>query len=422
MTTSSGRNRTLTAFGLAAGLTTALLTTLAVVNAASNEQEASQSSEPRRQEVSVLRLQEMDLLSTQTLPGRVVAFKESEVRPQVSGVVLRRLFTEGRWVNQGDPLYQLDDRRYQAELAQAKADVTNAGVALKLAQERATRYQNLFEIKAISRQESDEAQAEFERAEAALAVAQSAVGLAELNVRYAQVLSPISGYVGRSLVSEGALVTANQADALTTITQVDPVYVDLQLSSVDPGRAEVTRALHQGVTVPVTVQPEQSGRLDAAPVVMQGALVLSELRINPATSSSALRALVPNPEGHLLPGMFVRAAIETEGGTGLLVPQRATARSATGQLTAWVVSESDTAEQRVLTVSKAQGDQWVVSGGVEAGERLIMAGYQKVSPGQAVTPLSWQERRDYLGQNTEQSTQEHDKETTHENTLSELDQ
>jgi membrane fusion protein (multidrug efflux system) len=339
------------------------------------------------QEVATERLQPQRIVRRHSLPGRVVASRQSEVRPQVDGIVTRRLFEEGTEVEKGQQLYQIDDTRYKAELSSAIADLHSAQANLEAAQARAKRYGELVQKNAISRQDHDDAVASLGQAQAAVGVAQAKVDLAQIDVDYTKVYAPISGHISRSKVSEGALVTANQTLELATITALDPVYVDMQQSAGDQAVTDSRADLARENSVPVQLVLERGGveRTSA----YSGRLKFSEVTMDETTGATTLRAEIPNPEGDLLPGMFVRAVLELGEEEALLVPQRATTRTAQGDLTVWVVDSENKARQRTIQVDSAYEDEWIVSGGLEAGDTLITVGYQKVQDGQLVSTVAW---------------------------------
>lgn len=339
------------------------------------------------QEVATLLLQPKRIVRRHSLPGRVVASRQSEVRPQVDGIVTRRFFEEGTEVEKGQRLYQIDDTRYKAELSSAIADLRSAQANLTTAQARAKRYGELVQKNAISRQDHDDAVATLGQAQAAIGVAQAKVDLAKIDVDYTKVYAPIAGRISRSYVSEGALVTANQSRELATITALDPVYVDMQQSAGDQSVMDSRAELARDASVPVQLVLERGGI--ERTYEHSGRLKFSEVTMDETTGSTTLRAEIPNPEGDLLPGMFVRAVLELGEEEALLVPQRATTRTARGDLKVWVVDGENKARQRTIQVDSAYEDDWIVTSGLEAGDTLISEGYQKVQDGQPVSAVAW---------------------------------
>jgi membrane fusion protein (multidrug efflux system) len=323
-------------------------------------------------------------LSTE-LPGRVSAFRIADVRPQVSGVVLSRLFREGDLIAAGQQLYQIDPAPYQATLASAQATLAHARASVTAARLTVERYKALVEAHAVSRQDYDNALATLQQDEADVASAEAAVRAAGINLAYTRVYSPISGRTGRSSVTEGALVTANQATSLVTITQLDPVYVDLTQPSTTLVRLK--RELASGQIHRVDGN-RASARLvleDGTPYESSGTLQFSEVTVDQGTGSVTLRAIFPNPGSLLLPGMFVRATIEEGVREGaVLAPQQGITHSPDGSATALVVVGNDTVEQRRVELDRAIGDQWVVTRGLAPGDRLIVTGLQRIHPGMRV--------------------------------------
>ena len=315
----------------------------------------------------------------ESLPGRVAAFQISEVRPQVSGIILRRLFAEGSVVRQGQTLYQIDPSLYQAQVNQASANVRAAQAQAEAARARANRYRPLAEMEAVSKQDYTDALAQSRQAAAAIAQNRAQLQTAQINLRYTRVPAPISGRIGLSKFTEGALVTSNQTDALATITRLDPVYVDIQQSA--PDLLALRRSLTQGGTVPTTAQVRL--RLpDGSNYAYTGTVQFTEVVVNADTGSVTLRARFPNPQSILLPGMFVTAqfaqAINT---TAYLVPQQAVSRDPRGNATLWVVGAGNSAVQRTVVAERTEGPNWVVTQGLAAGEKVITQGVGNLREG-----------------------------------------
>ena len=336
--------------------------------------------------VGVVTLQtESQTLSTE-LPGRTRAFMIAEIRPQINGIVQKRLFAEGATVKAGEPLYQIDPAAYEVAVASAAATVAKTRATAKTAEVNAARNAALVEIDAISRQLYDESLALVQQTAADVAVAQAALDNARINLAYTRIVAPISGRTSLSTVTPGALVTANQVAVLTTISQLDQVYVDVTQSSTD--LLNLKSDLAQG-------RFERVGRGDARIRIKledglvyphPGRLQFSGVSVDPGTGAVTLRAVVPNPDGLLMPGMYVRAQLDT-GVTpqALLVPQQAVTRDTTGQASVLVVDAASKVERRAVNLDAAVGNRWMVVAGLVAGERVIVDGLQRVRPGDLVT-------------------------------------
>ncbi|MGN8162792.1 efflux RND transporter periplasmic adaptor subunit [Pantoea sp. 22096] len=336
--------------------------------------------------VGVVTLKTEPLKISTELPGRTSAYRVAEVRPQVSGIILKRNFVEGSDVKAGQSLYQIDPATYQAAYDSAKGDLTQAQANARIAQLTVKRYKPLLGTKYISQQDYDTAVATAAQNDAAVQVAKANVETARINLAYTKVTSPISGRIGKSSVTEGALVQSAQTNALATVQQLDPMYVDVTQSSEDfmrlrseletgqlkqnDGKANVTLLMQNGSSYAQT-----------------GTLEFSDVTVDETTGSITLRAIVPNPNHTLLPGMFVRARLD-EGinPNAMLVPQQAVTRTPTGQATVMVVGADNKVESRQVTTSQAIGDKWLVTDGVKAGERVISTGLQRAKPGAQVTP------------------------------------
>jgi membrane fusion protein (multidrug efflux system) len=335
--------------------------------------------------VTVVTLHPTSVSLASELPGRVSAYRIAEVRPQVSGVILKRLFTQGDRVKEGQQLYQIDPAPYQASLSSAQAALAHAQAAVAVARVTAERYQALADIHAVSRQDYDNALAKLQQDEADVASAEAAVRTATINLAYTKVYSPISGRTGRSMVTEGALVTANQPVNLVTITQLDPAYVDLTQPTTTLVRLK--RELDSGQLRSVGSNKAAARLLleDGSPYEAPGTLQFSEVTVDEGTGSVTLRALFPNPDDLLLPGMFVRATVQEGVREGaILAPQQGITHAPDGSATALVVGPNNTIEKRIVELDRALGDQWVVTRGLTAGDRLVVSGLQKVKPGMQV--------------------------------------
>ena len=351
---------------------------------AQSEQEAMAQMAMMKPAVQVAEIKIRKIPSTLTLPGRISAFAQAQVRPQVNGIITGRLFKEGTIVEKGQQLYQIDDASYKAALASAKADLQSARANVKSVKAKANRYESLVKIEAVSKQDYDDIKAQIDQARAAIAIAQAAVDVAQVNLGYTRVYAPISGRIGRSLVTEGTLVTANQAQVLAVITQLDPVYVDMQQSGLD---AMILRNhMADGTQIPVSLKIEESGESASMSYPETGSLEFSEVTMDETTGSVTLRAIMPNAKGLLLPGLFVRAQLDLGEKDALLVPQRATTRTAAGELVVWVLDTGNTAQQVIIKTDGSYEEDWVVTDGLSAGQIVVTEGYQKLSPGAEVIP------------------------------------
>lgn len=341
------------------------------------------SAAPPPAEVTVVTLAAKTVTLTRELPGRTSPSLIAEIRPQASGVVKRRLFDEGGRVKAGQVLYQLDDAIPRADDATARAAVLRAEATLTNARLTAKRSQELIAIDAVSRQDSENSVAALHQAEADLASAKAALERAGATLAYSRISSPISGRIGKSSVTQGALVTANQATALATVQQLDPMYVDVTQSSAEwlELRREVAAGkLTAAQGVPVTLFLEDGSRYPDP-----GKLDFSDVTVDPATGSFLVRITVPNPDNLLLPGMYVRA--ELAGGVrqdAILVPQQGVARDPKGNASVMLVDKDDKVVVHPIKVSRAIGDAWLVDSGLEAGDHVIVEGLQKIRPGMTV--------------------------------------
>ena len=337
--------------------------------------------------VDVVTLHAAPLQLMSELTGRTAPLRVAEVRPQVNGIILKRLFTEGSDVKAGQLLYQIDPAVYQAAVASAKANLAKAQANEQSARLKAQRYAELVKVKAISRQEYDDADAAWKQQVAEIGAAKAALQSANINLAYTRITAPISGRIGKSAVTEGALVTAQQADSLTSISQLDPMYVDVRQSTADLLRlkrqvaaGKLTQGKQDGAKVSFQLE-------DGSQYGEQGTLQFSDVTVDETTGMVTLRVLVPNPHDLLLPGMFMRATLqEGERPEGLLVPQTAVTRTPKGGATVMVVTADNKVELREVQLSRVVGDSWVVESGLDAGEKVIVAGLQKVKPGAVVAP------------------------------------
>ncbi|SMH43211.1 efflux RND transporter periplasmic adaptor subunit [Azospirillum agricola] len=355
------------------------------------QQKAKTSGPPQAgpAEVAVATITPQRLTVTTELPGRTTAYRVAEIRPQVSGIVLKRFFREGSDVKAGDQLYQIDPATYEASLASAQADVQKAEANLQAARNKASRYNDLVRNSVVSKQDFDDAQASLKQNEAQVAAAKAAYNLARISLDYTRVYAPISGRIGKSAVTEGALVTANQATALATVQQFDPIYVDVTQTATQLMRLRDDMASGR-------IRPAEPGKipvtlfLNAAenPYPQRGELQFSDVTVDPGTSSVQLRAVFPNPNQDLLPGLFVRAQVEQGVADGAItVPQAAVSRGPDGGARVWVVGDGNKATLRPIKTERAVGNAWLVSEGLTAGERIVVEGLQKLKPGAEVKPV-----------------------------------
>ena len=321
----------------------------------------------------------------QQLPGRVAAYQVSEVRPQVSGVILRRLFREGSFVRQGQTLYQIDPSVYNAQAAQAQANLQSSRATAEAARIRASRYRPLAEMEAISKQEYTDALAQARQADASVAQSSAALRSAQINQRFTRVPAPISGRISLSNVTEGALVTANQVDPLATITRLDPVFVDIQQAAAD--LLALRQALARGGTAPSTAQVRLK-LPDGSYYGYSGTVEFSQVLVNQETGTVTLRARFANPQSILLPGMFVTAEFAQAVNTAaFLVPQQAVTRDPKGNATVFVVGPGNRAVQRVVVADRTQGPNWVVTQGLAPGEKVITQGTANLRDGAQIRPV-----------------------------------
>lgn len=320
-----------------------------------------------------------------TLAGRTSAYETSEVRPQVSGVIRARQFVEGSIVRQGQTLYQIDPSLYRAAADQANANVAAAEATRSAAAVKASRYAPLAKIEAISQQDYTDAAAQARQAAAQVAVGRAALETARVNLRFTRVPAPITGRIGRSLVTTGGLVTANQADPLTTIQRLDPMFVDIQQSSAD--MLALRRSLAGSGAVPTTAAVRIVLE-DGTAYPYAGTLQFTEAMVDTATGSVTLRVAVPNPQGVLLPGMYVRASItQAAMPDAILVPQAGVSRSPRGRATVLLVGADNKAVLREITADRTIGDKWLVTAGLKPGDKVIVEGLGKVKVGQPIKPV-----------------------------------
>ncbi|WP_375248669.1 efflux RND transporter periplasmic adaptor subunit [Sphingomonas sp.] len=330
-------------------------------------------------------VQSTSVPETAELPGRTVAFQSSEVRPQVSGVIQRRFFTEGSIVRRGQALYQIDPSLYRAAANQASAGVANAQANFEAARVRADRYRPLAEIEAISKQDYTDALATQKQAQATIRLNQAQLDTARVNLRFTTVPAPITGRIGRSLYTVGALVSATQTNPLATIQQLDPMFVDIQQSSAD--LLALRRALASGGSAPARASVKLKLE-DGSDYGQTGTVEFAEVVVDPTTGAVTLRARFPNPQGLLLPGMFVRALFaQSIQRNAFLVPQQAVTRDPQGNATLFLVGPNNKAVQRSITAERTQGAYWVVTKGLNDGDKVITQGLRDLKPDAAITAV-----------------------------------
>lgn len=349
----------------------------------SDSQDAQQNTQQAAPKVDVVSLIPQTVTIKTELPARTVAFRQAEVRPQVNGIIQNRLFEEGADVKAGQQLYQIDEAPFQAALQMAKAELARARANIQSTKARAERFKGLIDNKAISQQDYDDAQAAYLQAQAEVSVAQANIQTAEINLRYTKVNAPIDGRIGRSTMTEGALVTAQQESPLTTITQTDPIYVDISQAS-----KEVLRLRRQLLSGRVSEEDTAQVKLtleDGSTYQHQGELQFSEVNVNEDTGSLVMRAKFPNPDGLLLPGMYVKTEInEGTMPDAILVPHKAVMFSREGTASVMLVNDDNIVEQRPIAVRHSIGHNWLVSDGLSGGEKVVVEGLQKIAVDSAV--------------------------------------
>ena len=336
------------------------------------------------QQVGTITIKPETIESNYQLAGRTVASEISQVRPQVNGVVIEQLFKEGTQVSKGQPLYKIDSSLYRDGVDEAAGNLALAKATVNSTRLQAERYKELIKVNGVSQQELDNAQSAYEQAKATVAVNEAVLKTARTNLRYTQVSAPISGRIGRSSITRGALVTSAQTDPLATIQKLDPMYVDLTQSS------DEYMALRKQLTENGIKPTELSVRLkleNGTAYAVQGTFKFSDVAVDEATGSVTLRAAFPNPNNALLPGLYVRAELGT--GTrpnSVLIPQGALFRDAEGNPLVWIVGKENKAEQRKITLGDAIDNRWLVTSGLKAGDQVIVEGLQGLSAGMTIEP------------------------------------
>ncbi|MDX9962278.1 efflux RND transporter periplasmic adaptor subunit [Desulfobacter postgatei] len=350
---------------------------------ASAPQTSAQAGPPV--EVAVYTVKPQEVVFTKDLAGRTSAYQVAEIRPQVTGIILKRMFTQGSLVTKGQQLYQIDPATYKAEYESASASLVRAQADVKAVEPKLARYSRLVKMGGVSRQVYDDTEAALAQSRADVAVAQANLAAAKINLDYTKVFSPISGRIGKSSVTEGALVTANQTTALAVLQNLDQIYVDVNQSS------EELMALKKGLN-----NPEQNSMVslfigkEGIPYDLQGKLLFSDATVDQSTGMVQLRILFPNPEKELLPGLFVRARVaQFRQDNAIVVPQQAVVRNADGSVYVWVVDKENTVKYQIIKVFQAVKDQWVVSSGLAPGDRIVVEGLQKIRPQAKVSTVEY---------------------------------
>ncbi len=366
-----------------------VLAPLAACGGKSESQEQQQQAQAGPPQVSVLTVQKQTVTLTTVLPGRTTAYETSEVRPQVSGLVTARLFTEGDTVREGQPLYRIDPQPYQAQVASARASLARARASIASSAALQRRYGELVKINAIARQDFENAVTTAEQARADVAAQQAAVRTAQIDLARTTIRAPISGRIGRSVTTTGALVSAAQTNALTTIQRLDPIYVDVSQSSAD------LLKLRQQLAAGDLSRGGQAARVqlrleDGSVYPIEGKLQFADVSVDPNTGTQTIRALFPNPKGLLLPGMYVRAELVqgTQAGA-ILVPLRAVTRDERGNPTVMVVGQDGKLQPRNLTAPRTIGDNWLVTAGLKPGDKVVMEGAMMLRPGMPVKAVPY---------------------------------
>jgi membrane fusion protein (multidrug efflux system) len=370
------------------------------------DRKAQESAARPIPEVSTVTVSFQKILLSTELSGRTSAFRIAEIRPRVNGLIQKRLFTEGSNVKEGQVLYQIDPAPFQAELDNATAALAEAQAKLPTVQAKAERYNKLLSRSALSQQDYDDAASALNQLKANIISLQAKVATARINLGYTKVTAPISGRIGKSNVTDGAIVTAYQSTALATIQQLDPVYVDVPQSTAELLRMK--NRFKEGL-----LNPQESGhnkvRLvleDGTPYPLEGTLQFSDVTVDPTTGSVIVRLVFPNPDGDILPGMFVKAVI-TEGANdqAILVSQQGVSRDTKGKPYALIVNGENKVERRSLTLDRAIGNQWLVGSGLAPGDRVIVEGAQMLRPGTEVKATAFDQTKNGQNQTADSGAQ-----------------
>ncbi len=369
-----------------------LIVTLSGLGLGGCDRQQTSAPPPAPAEAAYITVQPQEVMLTTELPGRTSAYLVAEIRPQVNGLILKRLFTEGSDVQAGQVLYQIDPAPFQAALNSANAALGRSRASLSAIQSRADRFKEALAGHAVSQQDYDDAISALNQTEADIQYWKAMVETAQINLGYTHVTAPISGRIGSSSVTDGALVTAYQPMALATIQQLNPIYVDVRWSTTELLRLQ--RRLKDGRLAQDGTHQNKVKLLldDGAPYQAEGTLQFQDVTVDPTTGSVTLRIVFPNSEGILLPGMFVRAVVkEGVSEQAILIPQQAIMRDPKGNPSTFIVGDSDKVEQRMLSLERAVGNQWLVSNGLNPGERVIVEGVQKLRPGAPVKAVPFHE-------------------------------
>ncbi|MEQ1409422.1 efflux RND transporter periplasmic adaptor subunit [Neorhizobium sp. Rsf11] len=367
---------------------TVILLGAALLSACQKEEQAAAPLRPAA-EVGVVTVAAETLPITNELPGRIAPTRLAEVRPRVSGIVVERVFEQGSLVKEGDVLYRIDQAPFQVQVDSAEATLKRAQAAQLQARQTADRQQQLRRNNVASQQEYDNAIAQLAQADAEVAIAEAGLASARLSLQYSQVTAPISGRIGRALITEGALVSTNSSENLATIQQLDPIYADFTQPAADLIR--LRKALQDGQLMTGPNEAEVKLILDdGTPYDVPGRLLFSEAAVDETTGQVTLRGEFPNPNGDLLPGMYVRVQIQQGiASAAIAVPQQAVQRDAGGQASVLIVNAENTVEQRRVNVGRSVNDRWVITQGLKTGDRVLAEGFQKTAPGAKVAPEPW---------------------------------
>lgn len=361
-----------------------LSSALAVSLVACQPSDAAKAPQARpAQQVDVITLKAENVPFIDTLPARAVASKVAEIRPQVTGIILKRHFVEGSYVEAGQTLYQIDDVIYQANVASAKAKLAQTQANLVTAKAELKRYQTLIKDNAVSQQNLDQAQAQYKAYQAELAMNKAALHKAEIDLTYTRVLAPISGKISKSNITEGALVSGGQSNALATITQLNPIYFDLKQAS-----SQINQ-LQQRLSSGELSELEHSNvQLKLGKKIIQGKLLFNEVQVNPSTDTVTMRAEFDNSDKNLMPGMFARVDVsQAERLNSILVPQKAVMFNRKGEASVYLLTRENTAELRQISLGRSINENWLVLSGVNEGDKVITVGLQKIRPGAPVSPV-----------------------------------
>ena len=369
-------------------LSVAALAVALLATACGDSGETTATPQPVAPRVETLTAELTTVPNEVELPGRARAYAEAEIRPQVTGIIKERLFKEGDLVERGQALYQIDAAEYAADVRSAEASLARAQASSKVANETAARFAELAKINAVSQQEYDQAMASAQEAEADIALQRAALDRARIDLARTKISSPIEGRIGRSSVTQGALVTQNQTDALARVLQIDPIYVDLTVSSNRVLSVRQQIASGEVASSELNMTPVSIILNDGSIYPLQGTLEFSEVNVDESAGTIAVRANVPNPDGILLPGMFVRAKFVAGSYENVVtLPQSVVSRTPTGQASVMVLKEDNTVEQRLIKVEDFDGKSWIVLDGLEAGEEVVVSNLQSVQAGMAVNPV-----------------------------------